>query len=211
MEFVNGWSLKQILDKLGEIPKMPVWAACTLLRSVLDALVHVHKKGFVHRDLKPGNIMVDLDGRPKLLDFGIVRVADQEMTLPGTVIGTTAYMSPEQAAGRAATAQSDLFALGIIAFEILTGKHPFRGETAEITAQAILKQKITPADFPGFVPPDLRKFVCSLLQKEPKNRPTNTYNALCALDGVMEGLPRELEFPLSQWLRSVRKSLPLPQ
>jgi serine/threonine-protein kinase len=219
MEYVNGWSLKQILDRLaapageGGEPRMPlrlpVWAVCALVRPLLDALVRVHQVGYVHRDLKPGNIMVNTEGQPKLLDFGIVRKTDQEMTLPGTIIGTTAYMSPEQTEGRNATAQSDLFALGIIAFELLTGKHPFRCETAEKTAEAIRSRKITPADFPDRVPQGLRKFVCALLQKDPKKRP-NTYQALLALDTVMEGLPRDLDYPLSQWLRSIRKNLPLP-
>jgi len=207
MEFVNGWNLRQILDRS---PIPPVWATGAILRETLDALMHVHAKGFVHRDLKPGNIMVDFAGRSKLLDFGIARVVSQEMTLPGTVIGTTAYMSPEQVRGLSATPQSDLFSLGIIAFEMLTGRHPFRGETVDETSTSILNTRLSPADFPPEVPTALRNWVCSLLVKEPSRRPASAHQALLNLDLLLEGLPRGLTVPLAQWLRSVRKDQPVP-
>jgi serine/threonine protein kinase len=207
MEFVNGWNLRQILDRT---PVPPVWVTGAVLRETLDALMHVHAKGFVHRDLKPGNIMVDFAGRSKLLDFGIARVVSQEMTLPGTVIGTTAYMSPEQVRGLSATPQSDLFSLGIIAFEMLTGRHPFRGENVDDTSSNILNTRVGPAQFPAEVPAGLRNWVCTLLSKEPSKRPGSAHQAMLALDSVLEGLPRELTVPLAQWLRAVRKELPSP-
>lgn len=207
MEFVNGWNLRQILDRC---PTPPVWVVGAMLREILDALVHVHSKGFVHRDLKPGNLMVDFAGRSKLLDFGIARVVHQEMTLPGTVIGTTAYMSPEQVRGLSATPQSDLFSLGIIAYEMLTGKHPFRGENVDDTSHNILNTRIEPSQFLPEVPTNLRQWVCTLLSKESHKRPASAHQALLQLDTILEGLPRELTIPLAQWLRTVRKQLPHP-
>ena len=207
MEFVNGWNLRQILDRA---PVPPAWVTGAILREVLAGLVHVHAKGFVHRDLKPGNIMVDFAGRSKLLDFGIARVVSQEMTLPGTVIGTTAYMSPEQVRGLSATPQSDLFSLGIIAYEMLTGRHPFRGESVDDTSANILNARIGTGDFPSEVPPALAAWVCGLLSKEAARRPVSAHAAMLALDSVLEGLPRELGIPLAQWLRAIRKEQPTP-
>jgi serine/threonine-protein kinase len=207
MEFINGWSLKQILDKS---PKLPVWAACSVLWGCLNALVHVHSRRFVHRDLKPGNIMVDFAGQTKLLDFGIARVENQEITIPGTVIGTAAYMSPEQVRGESATELSDIFSLGIIAFEILKGEHPFRDDNVEKTSKNILSKGILPSDLPENVPNELRRLVCRMLAKDAARRIASAYGCLMELDSVMSGLPRELLHPLSSWLRSVRKEMPLP-
>jgi len=206
MEFINGWSLKQVLDKS---PVLPVWVACSILWSCLNALEHVHSRGIVHRDLKPGNIMVDFAGRTKLLDFGIARIENQEMTIPGTIIGTAAYMSPEQVRGDGATELSDIFSLGIIAFEMLTGKHPFRDDNVEKTSKNILSKNISPANFSPSVPNELRRLVCSMLAKDSSKR-SSTHSCLAKLDTVMEGLPRELSRPLYSWLRSVRKEMPLP-
>jgi serine/threonine-protein kinase len=207
MEFINGWSLRQILDKS---PIMPIWAACTVLWGCLNALVHVHTRRFVHRDLKPGNIMVDFAGQTKLLDFGIARIENQEITIPGTVIGTAAYMSPEQVKGESATELSDIFSLGIIAFEMLTGKHPFKEDSVEKTSKNILSKNISPANFTENIPNELRRLICKMLAKEPAKRMSSAYNCLTELDFIMKGLPRELLLPLSSWLRSVRKEMPLP-
>jgi serine/threonine-protein kinase len=207
MEFINGWSLKQVLDKSRILP---VWVACSILWGCLNALVHVHSRRFVHRDLKPGNIMVDFDGQTKLLDFGIARIENQEITIPGTVIGTAAYMSPEQVRGESATELSDIFSLGIIAFEMLTGKHPFRDDNVEKTSKNILSKNISPSDFLENTPSELRRLVCRMLAKEPARRASSAYGCLMSLDSAMSGLARELLHPLSSWLRSVRKEIPLP-
>ncbi|MCL2284241.1 MAG: serine/threonine protein kinase [Fibromonadales bacterium] len=207
MEFINGWSLKQILDKAR---KLPVWVACSVLWDSLSALVHVHSRRFVHRDLKPSNIMVEFAGRTKLLDFGIARVENQDITLPGTIIGTTAYMSPEQVRGDSATELSDIFSLGIIAFEMLSGKHPFRDEDPEKTSKNIRNKNISLVDFAEGTPNNLRRLICKMLAKDPAKRISSAYGCLMELDSIMSGLPRELAQPLSSWLRSVRKELPLP-
>jgi len=207
MEFINGWSLRQILDKS---PVMPVWAVCTVLWGCLNALVHVHTRRFVHRDLKPGNIMVDFAGQTKLLDFGIARIENQDITIPGTVIGTAAYMSPEQVKGESATELSDMFSLGIIAFEMLTGRHPFRDDNVEKTSKNILSKNISATSFTENIPNELRHLICKMLAKEPAKRMSSAYSCITELDFIMRGLPRELLLPLSSWLRSVRKEMPLP-
>jgi len=206
MEFINGWSLRQILDKSKVFPP---WVAAAILWGVLNALVHVHSRRFVHRDLKPGNIMLDFAGQPKLLDFGIARVENQEITIPGTIIGTTAYMSPEQVRGDSATELADIFSLGIIAFEMLSGSHPFREDTVEKTSRNILSKNVNMSHFPDNVPMAFRKLVCRMLAKETAKR-RQAYACLTELDSIMRGLPRELQIPLSLWLRSVRKDMPLP-
>jgi len=207
MEFINGWSLRQILDKSNIFPS---WVACSVLWGILNALVHVHSRKFVHRDLKPGNIMIDFAGQPKLLDFGIARIENQEMTIPGTVIGSPAYMSPEQVRGDLATELADVFSLGIIAFEMFTGKHPFREDSVEKTSKNILNKSVNPSDFPETVPITLRRLVCRMLAKESNRRPSSAYSCLKEMDSIMSGLPRELQHPLGSWLRSVRKEMPLP-
>ena len=206
MEYIHGWTLKELLEML---KIFPAWAVCACLWDCLNALGHVHRMDFVHRDLKPGNIMLASSGRIKLLDFGIARVENQEITMPGTMIGTAAYMSPEQLRGESASEYSDIFSLGIIAFEMLCGKHPFRDENAEKTARNILKEKITPLNFAEGVPSDLRRLVCRMLSKEASKR-GKAYDCLMELDKIMIGLPRELTFPLKEWLRCKRKDLPLP-
>ena len=208
MEFINGWSLRQILDKSKIFPP---WVACSILWGILNALVHVHSRKFVHRDLKPSNIMLDFAGQAKLLDFGIARIEDQEITIPGTVIGTAAYMSPEQIRGENATELSDIFSLGIIAFEMLVGSHPFKEDSVEKTSRNILSKNIYPSDFPEKVPLSLRRLVCKMLAKESSRRVSSAYSCLRELDSIMSGLPRELSHPLSSWLRSVRKEMPLPR
>ncbi|MDR2580389.1 MAG: serine/threonine protein kinase [Fibromonadaceae bacterium] len=207
MEFINGWSLRQILDKSNTFPP---WVACSILWGILNALVHTHTRKFVHRDLKPSNIMVDFAGTAKLLDFGVVRIEDQEITIPGTIIGSAAYMSPEQVRGESVTEHSDIFSLGIIAFEMLAGRHPFKEDSAEKTTRNILSREIYPSDFPEDVPPSLRRLVRRMLAKEPSRRANSAYACLKELDSIMSGLPRELSHPLSSWLRSVRKEMPFP-
>jgi len=118
-------------------------------------------------------------------------------------------MSPEQIRGESATELSDIFSLGIIAFEMLVGKHPFKEENVEKTSKNILSKSIYPANFPPTVPNELRRFVCRMLSKESSKR-SSAYSCLMKLDSVMDGLPRELSHPLSSWLRSVRKEMPLP-
>ena len=125
MELLNGQDLKSLLAA-GRRPDPR--QALELMAQVADALGHAHAAGIVHRDVKPSNIFVQENGSAKVLDFGIARLAASELTRAGRALGTPDYMAPEQILGRTCDARSDLFSAAIVAFELLTGTHPFRGD-----------------------------------------------------------------------------------
>ncbi len=202
MEYISGKDLRNILDTC---PTPPVWVVLYILHELLQALVCVHKHNIIHRDLKPGNMMVEKNGRVRLLDFGIARNANhgQDMTMEGHVLGTAAYMSPEQINARKVTPVSDLFSLGIIACEMLMGKNPFRGESFELTSQCILNIRIQTKHFPLSTPRALRKWVCKMVEKKPSKRYQSAQDAADALAKIMEGYPRQLDFFAARWLRSL--------
>lgn len=208
MEYIQGKNLREILDVC---PRPPVWVTAFILHEILQALVCAHRHQIIHRDLKPSNMMVEKNGRVRLLDFGIARNAGagQEMTLPGSVLGTAAYMSPEQISAQPVTPQSDLFSLGIIACEMLMGKHPFRGDSMEQTSQFILNLHIQPKHFTPEVPKAFAKWVCKMIEKKPQNRFADAQAAADALAAtVMECYPRQLDLPLSQWIRATFAQVP---
>jgi eukaryotic-like serine/threonine-protein kinase len=154
MELVDGEDLATILRRSG--PLAPRQAA-RLTADVARALSAAHARGFVHRDVKPGNILVSSDGRVKVSDFGIARaIAEAQMTLPGTTLGSVHYFSPEQARGEQATASSDIYSLGIVLYETLTGRRPFEGDSAASIAMARLAgPPPNPSDVRGGIPPAL--------------------------------------------------------
>jgi serine/threonine protein kinase len=127
MEFIEGTELRTILQ---EGPRLTVAQAVAIAAQVADGLAYAHARGIVHRDIKPANIMVLDDGAVKITDFGIARMrASQELTQTGTMLGSPKYMSPEQALGRRATHQSDIFSLGVVLYEMLAGAAPFAGDS----------------------------------------------------------------------------------
>ena len=145
MEYVRGEDLKSLIHRT---KALTVGASLAIARQVAEGLAEAHKLGIVHRDLKPGNIMIDKEGQAKIMDFGISRsLAGGGTTAEGAIIGTPEYMSPEQVEGKEADQRSDIYALGIILFEMVTGRLPFEGETPFSIAN---KQKTEP-------PPDPRK------------------------------------------------------
>jgi beta-lactam-binding protein with PASTA domain/aminoglycoside phosphotransferase (APT) family kinase protein len=169
MQFVEGRSLAQLLREDG--PMSPEQVLSIVLQ-VAEGLQAVHDGGIVHRDLKPANIMVTSSGRTVLVDFGIAHAATSEpLTETGALIGTADYLSPEQAAGRTATSQSDLYALGVIAYHCLTGESPFRRDTHIGTALAHLQDELPPLD--ADVPAVLAELIASLTAKNPSLRPTS--------------------------------------
>jgi eukaryotic-like serine/threonine-protein kinase len=170
MELVPGKSLADILRD--ESPLEPDRAA-DIAAQVADALSAAHAAAIIHRDIKPGNIMVEPDGSVKVLDFGIARALDSgTLTQTATVLGTSAYMSPEQALGQPVDARSDIYSLGCVLYEMLTGEPPF---TADVSA-AVLHQHVRVEAKPArernpAIPPALNDLVMQMLAKSPKDRP----------------------------------------
>jgi predicted Ser/Thr protein kinase len=187
MQLVEGRSLAQILRERDSLPPDEV---LSVVLQVAEGLQAVHDGGIVHRDLKPANIMITPAGRAVLVDFGIARTSTSEpLTETGALIGTVDYLSPEQAAGRPATTQSDLYALGIVAYHCLTGCSPFRRESHVGTALAHLNDDLPPLG--ANVPPAIADLVESLTAKKPTSRPTSA--AAVALQAASIGAPRPID------------------
>jgi len=150
MECVEGNSLDRWVA-MASTGRLSRDIALKLLRQIAEALDYAHRQGIVHRDIKPANIMVTAEGQSKIADFGIAKLAMAETTLPGHVVGTPAYMSPEQLNGKAVDGRSDLFSLGVIAYWLLTGVKPFDGDTfTEICVQVVTKDPAPPSEIaPG--------------------------------------------------------------
>jgi serine/threonine-protein kinase len=170
MECVEGKPLDQ-LAAAASSGKLPHETALDLLQHIAEALDYAHSQNIVHRDIKPANIMVTAAGQPKIADFGIAKVAMAETTLPGHVVGTPAYMSPEQLNGRPVDGRSDLFSLGVIAYWLLTGIKPFDGATlTEICVQVVTKDPAPASQIAPGVSPDVDYVLFRALAKDPVMR-----------------------------------------
>jgi eukaryotic-like serine/threonine-protein kinase len=169
MEYVGGPSLSRILAREGRLPPR---RARDIAADVASALAAAHRQGVIHRDIKPDNILFSTNGRPKLTDFGIARIADSgQATRTGIMMGTPSYMSPEQAAGRPVTAASDLYSLGIVLFEMLAGRVPFQGCDALAVALKHLNESPPLLRSVAPDPPeDLCAMVARALAKAPEER-----------------------------------------
>jgi Tol biopolymer transport system component/tRNA A-37 threonylcarbamoyl transferase component Bud32 len=199
MEFVAGKTLDQLIPKKGlkvdEVLRLAVQAA--------DALATAHAAGIVHRDLKPGNLMVNDAGQVKVLDFGLAKLAERpaapnDTTVPlvmqaepqtaeGTVVGTAAYMSPEQIEGKPLDGRSDIFSFGIVLYEMITGQRAFRGETKMATLSAILKQEPMPAgEIVEGLPPEVDRIVTRCLRKDAARRFQHMEDLKVALQELKE-------------------------
>ncbi|ABY24615.1 serine/threonine protein kinase [Renibacterium salmoninarum ATCC 33209] len=150
------------------------------------ALSAAHAQGLVHRDVKPGNLLITPDNRVKITDFGIARLADQvPLTQTGQVMGTAQYLAPEQATGQLATGASDIYALGIIGYECLTGHRPFSGESQ--IAIALAQVNDAPPPLPETLPKPVRALLMSMLSKDPANRPASADRLADAADAIRNG------------------------
>ena len=201
MEFIRGEKLRELLAR----GTLPVGRALDLGLEVAEGLACAHGRGVVHRDLKPANIMVTTDGRAKIIDFGVatlVNLADQsgttrtflqDITAPGCVLGTAAYMSPEQVRGEPVDHRSDLFAFGLVLYEMLTGGHAFRGATTTDTLHAILHDDPPrlPAPIAGRATEDLQRVVDTCLRKQARDRYSRSEELVVALRALRQrgGMP----------------------
>jgi serine/threonine-protein kinase len=169
MEYLKGPDLKKVIRDQG--PLDPAVAVDNALQ-ILSALTAAHAAGIIHRDIKPQNVMVSGDGRLRVADFGIARAdADQQMTEAGSVIGTAQYLSPEQAQGEETTAASDTYAVGIVLYEMLTGRVPFDGDRpVTVAMKQINEPPVPPRVFAQEIPPELDAVVMKALSKRPEDR-----------------------------------------
>ena len=165
MEYLPGRSLKDVIRQ--EAPLDPI-RAIDITVQILKAARFAHRKGIVHRDLKPHNVMIDDEDRVKVTDFGIARAGASDMTETGSIMGTAQYLSPEQAQGHAVSQSSDLYAIGVILFELLTGHVPFDAESAvTIALKHVSEAPPAPSMFDPSVPPALEAIVLWALEKDP--------------------------------------------
>ncbi len=169
MEFVDGRSLK---DLIAQIKVFPLEVVITIAVDVCKGLSHAHRKGVIHRDIKPANILIGYDGSVKIADFGLAQAQDlTSITVTGAIVGTPAYMSPEQAAGRKVDNRSDIFSLGIILYEMLTGDKPFPGENySSVITRILTATPKPPIEMNPLVPVELNHIVEKMLEKDPDKR-----------------------------------------
>jgi eukaryotic-like serine/threonine-protein kinase len=187
---------------------IPVDEALELMSQIVDALAVAHGRGIVHRDLKPENLMITPSGRVKILDFGLAKIDASTLsahpnmptrpkTEAGQIFGTFEYMSPEQLVGRAVDHRSDIFSLGTILFEMLTGRRPFKGDSLPSKIHAIAYEKVSKHDLAA-IPPSVARLIESMMQKDPKARIQSAGELARAIDAIRSGS----ELPRTAWRAS---------
>ncbi len=201
MQLVDGGTLKQLLDRLrdpsssanqhgqGVIGAMDVLEANRIFQQLASALAYAHEKGIIHRDIKPVNVLMDRTKRPILSDFGIAKVlaSTKELTRPGAGVGTPEYMSPEQCKGEQVDGRADIYALGIMLYESLTGRTPFIGDNYPAIAHSHIYE--TPPDpriFNRLIPPSVSDVILTALQKKPERRYQHASDIAKALERAVQ-------------------------
>ncbi|MFF2372049.1 protein kinase [Agromyces sp. NPDC058110] len=183
MELVPGEALSTILEREHVLSTDKV---LDIVAQTANALQAAHAAGLVHRDIKPGNLLITPDGRVKITDFGIARIADQvPLTATGQVMGTVQYLSPEQASGHPASPTTDIYSLGIVAYEALAGRRPFTGESQVAIAMAQINE--TPPDLPVTVSEPVRNLVYACIAKNPAERPQTAAHLARAASALRRG------------------------
>src|SRR3954471_13127506 len=184
MEYLDGRSLKELIVSRGSAP---IKTAIEYTRQILSAVGFAHRHGIVHRDIKPHNVLVGPEGRLKVTDFGIARSGASQMTEVGSIIGTAQYLSPEQARGAPVDQTSDLYSVGVVLYELLTGQVPFTGDTPlEIAMKHLSEIPRPPSELRPEVPHDLDMVVVRALAKDPSER----YQSAEEMDADLERINR---------------------
>ncbi len=208
MKFVEGGSLANHLQRIRQQPK----AAVKLLVKVARAVYHAHQRGVLHRDLKPGNILLDKDDEPLITDLGLAEhtAGDSDLTNTGAVVGTPGYMSPEQATGGSITTAADVYALGAILYELLVGEPPFRSDTAIATVMQVINESPTPpSEKLAGVDRDLEAICMKCLERQPEDRYSTALELTNDLEAWLAGEPISVKSPsmvarMSRWFRNNR-------
>ncbi len=188
MEYVRGEDLKKLIRKIGQLSP---GQAIPIAIQVCDGLSEAHRLGVVHRDLKPQNVMVDEAGNARIMDFGIARSLETKgMTGAGVMVGTPEYMSPEQVEGKEAGQSSDIYSLGVILYEMVTGRVPFEGETPfTIGVKHKSEKPKDPKEFNAQVPEDLSSVIMRCLEKEKEKRYQSAGEVRSELENIQKGIP----------------------
>jgi beta-lactam-binding protein with PASTA domain len=186
MEYLPGRSLKAVVREHGPLSPQD---ATDIVVQILLAARFAHRRGIIHRDIKPHNVILDEEGRAKVTDFGIARAGASDMTLTGSIMGTAQYLSPEQAQGHAVKETSDLYAVGVVLYELLTGSVPFEGESAvSIALKQVSVEPIPPSRLNPEVGPALDAVVMRALAKDPSARFASADEFIAALQQAREGI-----------------------
>jgi eukaryotic-like serine/threonine-protein kinase len=205
IELVPGLTLQEHLAARG---RLPLDEAVAIARQIAAALEAAHRHGIVHRDLKPANIKITPDGVVKVLDFGLARIeetpeATATVTSTGTIVGTPAYMSPEQARGQATDRRADVWAFGVVLFEMLTGRRAFEGDSSADALAAVIRGEPGLDRLPSSTPSHVRATIDRCLQKDASERARDMADVRMALDGAFGGpAPAAAARPSAKWLRT---------
>jgi serine/threonine protein kinase/Flp pilus assembly protein TadD len=188
MEFVSGEDLKSFIRRSG---RLTISKGIDIVKQICEGLDEAHRLGVVHRDLKPSNIMIDNDGNARIMDFGIARsIEGKGITGAGVMIGTPEYMSPEQVEGKDIDQRSDIYSLGVILYEMLTGRVPFEGETAlNIAVKQKTENPVNPREYNEQISEDLSSVILKCLEKEKEKRYQSASELRSELKDIEGGLP----------------------
>jgi predicted Ser/Thr protein kinase len=206
MEYLEGESLRELLDT-GVV--LPIDRICRIAARIASALYYAHKNHVVHRDIKPANIMIARNRDIKIMDFGIAKISTGSRTHDGTVLGSPKYMAPEQVVGKATDGRTDIFALGAILYEMLTGTVPFNGDNLNAIMYKIVNEEPTPpSTLTARVPPAFDRIIAKALAKRPEDRYQTAKEFANDLRNCEAALPREARQPASRAAKPEQGSKP---